>query len=152
NNIVTTYLQGMNETATNADISPVSNLFASNTTDFRDENATNVNGANAINVGVAGASGNVSDPAGFVTGPSCRWTANGVDTAATFTTLLTDGLTIPGGTGNGLAGRYVNPDVTQSREFYVTASTNTTLTVLGDASAIALSGRTYRVDSLHLAN
>jgi hypothetical protein len=64
---------------------------------------------------------------------------------------LTDA-TIPGGTGNGLAGRYVNPDITQPLEFYIVGSDSTHLTVLGDASAIALDTKTYRVDSLHLAN
>jgi PKD repeat protein len=153
-NIITGYTYGVKETLVNGDAAPVNNLFSGNTTDYYDENVTAYNGAAAINATVAGASGNVSGAPAFITGPSWPWTANGVFTAATFTTLLTDNLGITdgihGGTGNGLAGWYVNPDITQSREFYIIASTATTATVLGDASAIGLNTKTYRVDSLHI--
>jgi hypothetical protein len=133
-------------------IVPLSNLFFGNTTDFRYQNTTNLVGAAAVNSTVPGASGNVGGSPAFVSGPSYPWTANGVYSPSTFTTLLTDVLGIPGGTGNGLAGRYVNPDITQPLEFYIVASDSTHLTVLGDASAIALNENTYRVDSLHITD
>jgi hypothetical protein len=108
-------------------IVPINNLFFGNTTDFRYQNTTNLVGAAAVNSTVPGASGNVSGSPAFVSGPSYPWTANGVYSPTTFTTLLTDVLTIPGGTGNGLAGRRVNP-TSRSRWSSTSASDSTHLT------------------------
>jgi hypothetical protein len=53
----------VDETSLGGDVVPLNNLFFGNTvTDFRDENLTSYSGANAINLSVIGASGNVTDP------------------------------------------------------------------------------------------
>jgi len=101
NNIFAGHATGVYENDPGADAVPLNNLFYGNTTDFRDENAYNRIGADAINLNVAGAFENIGGDPGFVPGVSYPWTAGGVYTAATFTTLLTDTFGIPGACADG---------------------------------------------------
>jgi hypothetical protein len=149
NNFITGCAMGIKELLATGDVIPVNNLFFGNTTDFYDENAVAITGANAINLTVAGAAGDVGGDPLFLNGYSYPWTAGGVYNPATYTTTLTDSLGTGGG-GNVLAGWYVNPDVTQGRCFAIESSTATTLVVWGDASTITQNGDTYRIHSLRI--
>ena len=150
NNIFVGHVLAIEEFHADADAYPVNNLFFGNTVDFRDETVVDYTGAAAVNANVGGAADNLTGDPVLMTAPGGAWTAVGIYDPATFTTQLTDALTISGGAANGLAGWLVNPDVSQQRMFVIKESTNTTLTVWGDASAIALIGSGYGVESLHI--
>jgi len=98
--------------------------------DYRYQNATDLVGGAVVNSTVPGLR-QCDRRSGLRHGADLDVDGGGVYTAATFTTLLTRSSGIPGGAGNGLAGLYVNPDLAQVLEFYILASTGTTLTCWG---------------------
>jgi hypothetical protein len=151
NNILAGHQLAIYEAHVNSDAYPERNLFFDNTVVYRDEAVVDYSDTGALNFAVEGAAGNTTGDPAFQTGGSFAWTADGVYDPTTFTTLLTDTLVILGGADNGFAGWLVNTDVSQHRMFVIKESTSTTLTVWGDASAVALVDSVYAIESLHIS-
>jgi hypothetical protein len=98
--------------------------------------------------------GNIDAPPQFLGGASGTWTSDGVYDPQTYQITLSDA-----GAAweeNELAGKFVNPDVTQVQQFVITANTATTMSVWTDwatvdagASWIAM-GMAYQIKDYHL--
>lgn len=124
-------------------------LFNANSPgDYFDERTTALKGAASINQKLPGATANVDGAPNFVLGAGGQWTAPPVfDPATTQTTLTNSAANL---TPGALAGRMINPDLSQRSQAYVLANTESTLTVLGDLTKIAGSGKYYRIADYHL--
>ena len=76
------------------------------------------------------------------------WTATPVYNSATFQTTITN--SSASWTTNKHAGRLLNPDTTQNKQFVIVSNTSTTINVWGNVTAIAHSGDTYKIFDYHL--
>lgn len=84
----------------------------------------------------------------FAAGTNGAWTA-----AATYSSNASQSVLTHSGVGwtvNQWADCFVNPKTNQYRQFYVVSNDASTLTVWGDASALATNGAAYRIDDCHL--
>ena len=123
-------------------------FYANAEGDHRNSAGATVSGANAINLGVAGAFGNVTGDPLFAAGLSGVWSGAPQYEAATTSTLLTvknGGLT-PGA----LQGRLIRIDSAQPTQTLVLDNTATTVRVVGNASAWAPAGGAWQVVDYHL--
>lgn len=102
------------------------------------------------NAGPPGSSGphDVEADPEFVPGPGGIWTADPTYDWEAFTTTLTDSMAEF--TPDELLGGLVNPNTTQDLRFAIVANTQTTITVMGDATPLAYAGANYRVYGFHL--
>jgi hypothetical protein len=130
------------------------NLFIGNSTgDYFDENASALSGVAAINA-LAEAGGNVSgDPLFFMDGAEAitgDWTAAPTVSAAAGTTrtVLTDATAsyAPGA----LAGELIRVDAGEKFCALITSNTATMIEVMGDVTALAQTGGTYRIVDYHI--
>ena len=76
------------------------------------------------------------------------WSATAIYNSATFQTTLTNSSTA--WTIDEHAGRLLNPDTSQNKQFVIVSNTATTMTVWGDVTTIAQSGDTYKIFDYHL--
>jgi len=76
------------------------------------------------------------------------WTAAPVYNSTTFQTILTDSSVA--WTTNQHAGRLLNPDTTQNKQFVIVSNTSTTIKVWGNVTSIAHSGDSYKIFDYHL--
>ncbi|MDA0349460.1 MAG: right-handed parallel beta-helix repeat-containing protein [Verrucomicrobia bacterium] len=116
-------------------------------------NGTFYSGANAINLNVPGASGNVDGDPLFAGGPTGTWTARAVYDPVSRSTVLTDAASsyVPGE----LAGRLLT--VSSSRDpwlqAYVLGNTATEIEVAGDLDGFPPpAGDAYRFEDYHLTD
>lgn len=78
------------------------------------------------------------------------WTADAVYNSSTFQTTLTN--SSASWTVNEHAGRLLNPDTSQNKQFVIVSNTPTTINVWGNVSSMAQSGNTYKIFDYHLQN
>jgi len=76
------------------------------------------------------------------------WTATPVYSSNSFQTTLTN--SSASWTTNKHAGRLLNPDTTQNKQFVIVSNTSTTMNVWGDVTSIAHSGDAYQIFDYHL--
>jgi len=76
------------------------------------------------------------------------WTASAVYSSNSFQTTLTN--SSASWTTNIHAGRLLNPDTTQNKQFVTVSNTKTMISVWGDATSIAHIGDTYKIFDYHL--
>lgn len=101
------------------------------------------NGATIVDGG-----GNLNTDPLFAAGTSGAWSADATyDADASQSTLTHSGA---GWTVNEWADTFVNPQTDQHLQFYVVSNSTSTLTVWGDASALATNGAGYRIHDYHL--
>jgi hypothetical protein len=122
--------------------------------DYSDYETGLWNGANALNMRVAGVSdcleGDVCFAGDQPDTTSGTWTAAGVYDASTNRTVLTDSsATLAAGV---LVGQFIQPDVQQAVQALVTSNSAVRIEVVGDVSAVASLARGWRVADYHLTN
>jgi len=76
------------------------------------------------------------------------WTATPVYSSNSFQTTLTN--SSASWTTNKHAGRLLNPDTTQNKQFVIVSNTSTTINVWGDVTPLAHIGDTYKIFDYHL--
>ncbi|MBN1343547.1 MAG: right-handed parallel beta-helix repeat-containing protein [Phycisphaerae bacterium] len=96
------------------------------------------------------AEGNFAQDPNFAQGPAGVWSAQPVYDPQTHQSVLSDA-SATWWKGE-LVGKQLNPDTTQDASFVILANTPDTLTVWGDASAIANSGDAYRISGACLSS
>ena len=97
-----------------------------------------------------GGTGNTSTAPLFMDVPDSVgfWTDNAFYDTETFQTMLTNTNAL--WDTDTLVGNCINPDTAQYLQFVIDSNTDTTITVWGDASALGLSGNSYRIYDYHL--
>ena len=98
--------------------------------------------------GGLGGTGNISDDPQFVGGTSGTWTANATYDSASGQTTLTDAS--GGWVEDELAGKFLNPNVTQPLYAFIVHNTSDTITVWADFSSQGTLASTYQIRDYHL--
>ncbi len=91
----------------------------------------------------------VSDPL-FLAGPTGTWTDDASFDSESFSTTITDAAA--SFVDDALVGAIINVDDQQTLRFGIIANTQTTITVIGDASELAETGDVYQIFDVHIAN
>jgi predicted outer membrane repeat protein len=115
--------------------------------DYRDENATTLTGAAALN-GLAGNSANLDGDPRLAPGLTGTWTAAPAYSATTSRTTLTHAAATF--TAGALVGRVLKADTSQSTMSVVLANTATAVEVSGDVTGFVAAGETYRFLDYHI--
>ncbi|OGV75612.1 MAG: hypothetical protein A3K19_24120 [Lentisphaerae bacterium RIFOXYB12_FULL_65_16] len=76
------------------------------------------------------------------------WTAVGVYDSANGTTVLTK--TGAGWTTNAFAALFLNPDTTQTLQYYIVGNTADSITIYGDCTAFTVAGDTFSISDFHI--
>ncbi len=107
----------------------------------------------AHNAGGSLVDGNIAPPGAnplFAGGPSGNWTTVGAFNAATRQTTLT--LSGAGWTPGALVGLLLNPNTAQYLQFVIAANGADTITVWGDAAAVAGAGNAFQVNDYRIGS
>ena len=96
---------------------------------------------------VSNAGGNIDGNPLFVGGPTGQWTAASTYNNSTGQSTLTN--SAASWTTNAFAGLMINPDTTQCLQLYIVTNTVTTITVWGNATAVAHSSDRYQIMDYH---
>jgi parallel beta-helix repeat protein len=117
---------------------------------YYDEGTTPYTSVSAMDSAIAECSNNIGLNPLFVgdTLSGGTWTAAPVYNSATFQTTLTN--SSASWTVNEHAGRLLNPDTSQNKQFVIVSNTATTINVWGNVTPIADKGDTYQVLDYHL--
>ncbi|MCX6999454.1 MAG: PKD domain-containing protein, partial [Candidatus Sumerlaeota bacterium] len=117
---------------------------------YYDEGTTSYTIVSVMDSAIAECSNNIGLDPLFVgdTLSGGSWTAAPVYNSATFQTTLTD--SYASWTENEHAGRLLNPDTTQNKQFVIVSNTTITLNVWDDATTIAQNSDTYMIFDYHL--
>ena len=117
---------------------------------YYDEGTTPYTSVSAIDSAIAECSNNIGLDPLFVgnTLSGGIWTAEPVYNSATFQTTLTN--SSAAWTANEHAGRLLNPDTSQNKQFVIVSNTATTINVWSNVTVIAQSGDAYKIFDYHL--
>jgi len=117
---------------------------------YYDEGTTPCTSVSVMDAEIAECSNNTGLDPRFVGDTLCggTWTAEADYDSSTVQTILTDGSAFF--TPNQHAGRLLNPDTSQNRQFAIVSNTETTITVWGDVTEIAQFGDLYKIFDYHL--
>jgi hypothetical protein len=125
------------------------NLFFKNPQgDFKNKNKTVYTGGQAINLNVAGSSGNLDGDPKFTILNEGHWTFHPIYNPKTFRTTLTD--ISKSFTPDSMIGNLINPNSAQSLQGMIAANTTSTLEVWGDVTSFVKFADAYQIKDYHL--